>query len=110
MKPKNPAHELLAIHLRELGLEFEREYRFQSDRKWRFDFAVWIWRGKAYEKFAIEIEGGVWSKGRHVRGKGFIGDMEKYNEAQRWGYKVYRFTTEQVLSGYAKEWLKEALK
>lgn len=49
----------------------------------------------------IEVEGGIWSGGRHTRGKGYIGDMEKYNEAAAMGYKVLRFSTEQVKSGLA---------
>ena len=49
----------------------------------------------------VEVEGGVWSGGRHTRGKGYIGDMEKYNAAVVMGYQVIRFTTEQVKSGLA---------
>lgn len=52
-------------------------------------------------KILIEVEGGIWSGGRHTRGKGYIGDMEKYNEAAAMGYKVLRFSTEQVKSGLA---------
>jgi len=68
----------------------EREYKFDSKRRWRFDFA---WPDK---KIAVEIEGGVWlrSGGRHSRGKGFIGDCEKYNQAIMLGWKVLRYTAE----------------
>ena len=41
------------------------------------------------------------SNGRHTRGKGYLGDMEKYNSAQELGYQVYRYSTEQVKSGKA---------
>jgi hypothetical protein len=41
-------------------------------------------------KTAIEIEGGVWSGGRHTRGGGYIKDAEKYNEAAFAGWAVIR--------------------
>lgn len=62
----------------------EPEYRFHPDRKWRFDYA---WPDKM---IALEVEGGVWSKGRHTRPSGFIGDMEKYNAAAVLGWRVIR--------------------
>lgn len=63
------------------------EYRF-CERKWMFDFAL----PRLY--IAIEIEGGVWTKGRHTTPSGFIGDMEKYNRATSLGWKVLRFLPE----------------
>jgi len=72
------------------GYSFEHEYRFHPTRKWRFDYANFDL------KVAIEIEGGVWSNGRHTRGKGYIGDMEKYNNAQLLGWVVLRYTHEQL--------------
>ena len=100
MKPKNEAGDLMAIHLAELGYEFIREYKFHHSRLWRFDFLL------AESSVAVEIEGGIWSKGRHIRGAGFLADMEKYNTATMQGYRVLRFSTQQVLTGEAKKWLK----
>lgn len=68
----------------------EPEHRFAPPRLWRFDFA---WPNL---KLALEVEGGHWSGGRHVRGKGFEGDMEKYNEAALAGWLVIRVSTKQV--------------
>lgn len=62
----------------------EKEWRFHPERKWRFDYA---WPDK---KIAVEVEGGVWSGGRHTRGAGFIKDMEKYNTATVMGWKILR--------------------
>jgi hypothetical protein len=55
-------------------------------RDWRFDFA---WPSV---KVAVECEGGVWSRGRHVRGAGFEGDCAKYNAAEAMHWRVFRCT------------------
>lgn len=44
----------------------------------------------------IEVEGGIWAKGRHSRGKGFEQDCEKYLEAVLLGFKVIRLTEKQL--------------
>ena len=85
----------LANQLRVLKISFEQEYKFHPKRKWRADFHI---MGK---KILVEVEGGVWNGGRHTRGKGYIGDMEKYNAAVVMGYQVLRFSTDQVKSGLA---------
>jgi very-short-patch-repair endonuclease len=64
-----------------------REYYFAKPRRWRFD-AAWP------DQFvAVEMEGGIWSRGRHTRGVGVRRDMEKYNTAARLGWCVLRFAT-----------------
>ena len=67
--------------------EYETEYRFHPVRRWRFDVAF------PEQKVAIELEGGTWMRGRHVRGKGFEEDCAKYNSALILGWRVLRFTT-----------------
>ncbi|MBU3817713.1 DUF559 domain-containing protein [Acinetobacter baumannii] len=86
---------LLATHLRASKISFEQEYKFHPERKWRADFLI------TGTKILIEVEGGIWSGGRHTRGKGYIGDMEKYNSAAMMGFTVLRFSTEQVKAGVA---------
>jgi len=98
--PKAPSklEELFARDLRALKvLEAQREFRFAPPRLWRFDFA---W---PEQKFAVEIEGGVWTGGRHTRGAGFVADTEKYNAATLAGWKVLRFTEKSVRDGSAVE-------
>lgn len=87
--------------------EPEREHRFHPMRKWRFDFC-WV-----DEKIALEIEGGIFVKGRHSRGTGYANDADKYNEATKLGWRVFRLTTRQ-LSSWSKirkevEKLKQAI-
>lgn len=65
----------------------ERQHRFYPNRRWAFDFAWPLY------KVAVEIEGGVWSGGRHTRAAGFIKDCEKYNAAVLMGWRVLRFPT-----------------
>jgi very-short-patch-repair endonuclease len=66
------------------------EHRFSTVRRWRFDFA---W---PRHRIAVEIEGGVWTGGRHTRPEGYTGDLEKYNAAAEAGWAVYRFTTSMI--------------
>ena len=61
------------IEDRIFGLDCIKEHHFAKPRRWRFDYAF------PKYKIAIEVEGGVWAGGRHVRPSGFIKDMEKYN-------------------------------
>lgn len=96
--------ELLS-QIRLLNLpEPEREYRFHPVRRWRFDLAY------PEKKIAFEIEGGTWTGGRHVRGAGFEKDIEKYNEATRLGWKVYRFTSGMIQSGEALKMIEQEVR
>ncbi len=79
------------------------EHRFHPDRKWRFDYA-WL-----KLKVALEIDGGAYSQGRHTRGKGFIKDQEKRNEALLLGWKVFHCVPQDVKDGSVFELLKRAL-
>ena len=68
------------------GMAPVTEMQFHSGRKWRFDMA---W---PEVQLAIEIEGGIYSGGRHTRGTGFQADCEKYLEAAILGWTVIRLT------------------
>jgi len=46
------------------------------------------------EKILIEIEGGLWIKGRHNQPIGYMTDMEKYNLATLQGWRILRYTPE----------------
>lgn len=70
--------------------EPERERTFHPVRKWRLDFA---W--PAY-RVGVEIEGGVFSGGRHARATGIQGDIEKSNAALELGWRILRFTAKDL--------------
>ncbi len=94
-KVPNEFEAKLARELKTLKIEFEQEFEFHPKRKWRADFHL------VGKKILVEVEGAIWSGGRHTRGKGYIGDMEKYNAATMMGFQVIRFSTDQVKSGHA---------
>ena len=82
--------------------EPQTEYLFHPERKWRFDYCWEEWA------LAVEIEGGVHVRGRHVRGKGYEDDCEKYSWAAVLGWRVIRLTPGMVKDGRALALLEEA--
>lgn len=83
----------MAFQLRAVGIDMEREVEFHPERKWRFDFA------DKENKIAVEVEGGVYARGRHTRGSGFVKDCKKYNEAELLGWTVLRIPGPWVETG-----------
>jgi len=96
------AQSLLLIHLRELGSwhDYRLEHRFHMDRRFRFDIADMTC------KIGYECDGGQFSGG-HMRGKALEQQYEKDRLAQMLGWRVMRFTNAEILSGKAKEWMRE---
>lgn len=86
------------------GYEFIPEYKFHDKRKWRFDYC------HIESKTAIEVNGAVFTQGRHTRGKGFINDMEKLNNAILAGYVVLQFTPGQMNETKTFELIKTVIK
>lgn len=96
--------ETLACQIAVMSLpEPIREFRFHPERRWRFDFA-WI-----KERLAVEVEGGTWTNGRHNRPQGFQNDTKKYNAAALAGWRVLRYTSEDVRTGVAAMEIRDAL-
>lgn len=91
------------ICAKEMGAECVKEYRFYKSRQWRFDYALPLY------KIALEVEGGVWTQGRHVRPVGFLGDMNKYNTATLLGWRVFRTTPSKLLSQSTIKLIKNAI-
>ena len=94
-----PAQILLGLHLKELGMRPEYEVRVCEDRQWRFDV---ICRD---QRLAFELDG--WHKGKH--GAGWGADHEKQNRATLSGWRLLRFSNRAVLTGKAKQFLREYL-
>ena len=89
------------------GPELTKEYRFAPPRRWRADYAI------PAVKVLIELEGGIYSGGRHTRADGYKGDIEKYNAASMLGWAVLRLGTGQVDAAHVGgivEWLREGVR
>ena len=60
----------------------EVEYQFHLTRKWRLDFA---W---PHARLGLEVQGGVWSRGKHGRGSGIVKDHDKGNALAVMGWRL----------------------
>jgi len=85
----------LALLLDDEGIPYQREYRFAPPRRWRLDFAF------PDHQLAVEVEGGIWVTGRHVRPSGFIKDIEKYNHLTLLGWRLLRVVPDMIEDGEA---------
>ena len=102
-KALSKGEEEFALHCRFAGISYVREWQFCAPRRWRFDFAFLA------KRVAVEIEGGIWSSGRHTRGGGYEKDLEKYNQAALMGWTVLRYTPAMVHAGTAINEVRAAL-
>lgn len=87
----------------DLHVECVKEFKFHPTRRWRFDYAI------PEHKIAVEVEGGVWTNGRHTRPQGFLGDIEKYNTATLMGWRVFRTTPTELVRTATLKMLKQAI-
>lgn len=102
VKPTVSQPELiLAVNLDQAGVQFSHDQPIEgAPAGWRVDFAVET--GRPFTpRAAIEVEGGVFSAGRHTRGVGFTEDCEKYNWLTEHGWIVLRYTPAMIDSGAA---------
>ena len=79
------------------------EFRFDDTRRWRFDYAI------PEHRIAVEVEGGIWTNGRHTRGKGYMNDMEKYNRATVLGWRLIRVAPDRLFTTYTLQLIKDIL-
>ncbi len=61
-----------------------------TNRRWRFDYA------HTPARVAIELDGGIWNNGGHVRGVGFRNDRLKDFDAIMLGWVVIRLTDDMI--------------
>jgi very-short-patch-repair endonuclease len=71
------------------GPALTKEVTFYPGRRFRFDYAHKAINGF---KAAIELDGGVFTGGRHSRGMGQVKDAEKGRLAAYSGWNVIHFT------------------
>ena len=85
------------------GPLLEREQTFHDERRWRVDFMHRI------TNTIIEIEGGIWSSGRHLRPQGYINDCKKYVAAQLEGWEVFSLAYPNMVVD-EPEWIERIIK
>lgn len=79
-----------------LKISFIKEFPFlHGKRQWKLDFAM------PCCKIAIEVEGGLFTGGRHGRGAGLVADMAKYNRLAIEGWRLLRYPPSQVKTNKA---------
>ena len=99
-KPAAPAPvvpPLFRAALKAAGLPMpvaEYEFAKEEGRKFRWDFA-WpenvqqVWHDiYVSRRLALEVQGGVWSRGAHGRGTGITRDMEKFSLGAALGWRL----------------------
>lgn len=92
IKPRNDCPEVIKMHwdlkyyCLEQNITFEKELRFCSNRKFRFDFALPDY------KIAIEYDGLNSHKSGHTTLVGFTKDTEKRKLAIELGWDVLNYT------------------
>lgn len=81
----------------------EREARLIPGRRFRTDLA-WV-----AERLAVEVDGGLYTQGRHTTGAGAEADMEKAALLIGQGWRVLRVSPRHVRNGQAVAWITAAL-
>ena len=84
--------------------QFEREYRFAPPRQYRIDIAFVL------QQLAVEVDGGIFTGGRHVRGAGVLQDCEKTSLLAIHDWRLIRVAPTHIKSGEALTWIELALR
>jgi len=118
---KSALEHALALHIRASGLPTPtRQFRFAAEhvgpgrgvrarlkeaglQDWKADFA-WL-----DQRVLCEVQGGLYTKGRHVRPAGYEDDCRKADDAQELGWRVVAVTRKMISSGEAVRRLERAL-
>ena len=81
----------------------EHEYRFHPSRKWRMDYAF-VWA-----RVFLEVQGALFTGGRHTRGAALLKEYEKINAATCLGWRPLFCTPQQVEDGSIFPVIREAI-
>lgn len=107
-KAKREALEsALALALRAHNLDdgMVRQHRPFEGSRMAFDFA---WPNRT-TPVLVEVQGGIYSGGAHVRPKGVLRDMDKANRANVLGWCVLQVSADDIKSGRAVELIRQGL-
>ncbi len=108
VEPDRTAREaMIRSYCEARGLPTPRfEWSFHPERKWRLDIAFIVNCGVGV---ALEVQGGLFTQGRHTRGAALLDEYQKLNEAQIMGWAVLLVTWQQIDSGEAFALVERAL-
>lgn len=96
---------IVAAYFRECGLpEPVFEYRFHPTRKWRLDLAF------LPQRLAVEVQGGIFIRGRHNNGAAMLKEWEKLNTLACMGWRVLYCQPRDLCTGDTVEMIRAALK
>lgn len=90
--------DALALQLDHAGIAYTREYRFCPPRRFRFDFALNLYR------IAVEVDGAV-----HRIANRFAEDREKMNLAMLARWRVVHVTPREVRTGEALDLIRRVI-
>lgn len=79
------------------------EFKFHPDRRWRMDHA---W---PEHRVYLEIQGGIFTNGRHSRGAAMIKEWEKVNTASAMGWRILYCQPSALMTGAMAETIRTAL-
>ena len=90
-------------------LAFERE--FSDIKAWEADYQERYAKSKRSKRYrldfahpdsrtGVEIQGGVYNRGRHVTGSGYERDCRKYNLAYTSGWTIFLLTSQMAKDAY----------
>lgn len=97
--------KIVAAYFDECGIPAPTfEHRFHPVRRWRFDLA---WEN---EKLALEVQGGLFKRGRHTNGAALIKEYEKLSNAAILGWRILYCQPNDLCMSETVDMIKSALK
>jgi len=87
MKIKGEDELIFKSILDSLKIDYVREYKFHPTRRFRFDFAI------LSKKIAFEIDGGIYTRGRHTSPIGYCNDCIKQSLAAQLRWRIIKIPT-----------------
>lgn len=93
------------MQLRAVQIPYEREVVLPElkPRRWRWDFVL------RDHLLLVEVQGAIYTGGRHARGAGIQADMDKSNAATLAGWRVLSVSTDDVVKGRAISMVERAV-
>jgi hypothetical protein len=79
------------------------EYKFHPVRRWRFDLC-WL-----PQRLALEVQGGIFVRGRHSRGAALLKEWDKLNTAAGMGWRLLYCQPRDLCTDAAAEYIRNAL-